>query len=218
VSAGPACRCPGRIQTPPAGGGTVRTRLPTGTASLATGKQRSLVVAGHRDARPRIVSERAAATGPGMAPRGRNLGPALLGSPARGPMGCPGGRQGRAHPAHRHTQERQRPCRRYGRANITPAANPGGRTAGVVASMSLPSPMRRWRRPCAGDGASHHRPNHGTQATRAGLRSNLPNTPVATGPAGAFAPASHLTPEGALTPSRFAPFAWRDAVDAATEA
>ena len=34
----------------------------------------------------------------GCLPRGRSLGHALLGSPTRGPMGCPGGRQGRAHP------------------------------------------------------------------------------------------------------------------------
>jgi hypothetical protein len=34
----------------------------------------------------------------GCLPRGRSLGHALLGSPTRGPMGRPGGRQGRAHP------------------------------------------------------------------------------------------------------------------------
>jgi hypothetical protein len=37
----------------------------------------------------------------GCPPRGRSLGHALPGSPTRGPMGCPGGRQARAHPAHR---------------------------------------------------------------------------------------------------------------------
>src|SRR5512132_4026100 len=35
-----------------------------------------------------------------LRPRDGSLGHALLGSPTRGPMGCPGGRQGRAHPAH----------------------------------------------------------------------------------------------------------------------
>jgi hypothetical protein len=61
----------------------------------------------------------------------------LLGSPTRGPMGCPGGRQGRAHLAHRLPEERQRPCRRYGPATTTATANPWGRAAAVA----------RW--PCA---------------------------------------------------------------------
>ena len=64
-----------------------------------------------------------------MPPRGRSLGHALLGSPTRGLMGCPGGRQGRAHLAHRLPEERQRPCRRYGPATTTATANPWGRAA-----------------------------------------------------------------------------------------
>jgi hypothetical protein len=72
-----------------------------------------------------------------MPPRGRSLGHALLGSPTRGLMGCPGGRQGRAHLAHRLPEERQRPCRRYGPATTTATANPGIERGAAGCAMAV---------------------------------------------------------------------------------
>ena len=75
-----------------------------------------------------------------MPPPGPQLGPCSAGSPTRGPMGCPGGRQGRAHPAHRRIEQRQRPCRRYGPAPEHPDLEPG---ASGRSSHYGPAPPRR---------------------------------------------------------------------------
>jgi hypothetical protein len=104
----------------------------------------------------------------GCLPRGRSLGHALLGSPTRGPMGCPGGRQRRAHPAHRRIEQRQRPCRRYGPApehpDLEPGRAAGRRTMGLRRQGAAPArnawgwratetvlapPGRAWRDPVA---------------------------------------------------------------------
>jgi hypothetical protein len=60
-----------------------------------------------------------------MPPPGPQPGPYSAGKPARGPAGCPAGRRARANPAHRRTEERQRPCRRYGPAPSSQTANWG---------------------------------------------------------------------------------------------
>jgi hypothetical protein len=76
-------------------------------------------------------SERAAAPGARgcLPPGGRNLGHAFAGKPGPRADGLSRRAPGRAHPAHRLTEERQRPCRRYGPATTVATANPWGRAA-----------------------------------------------------------------------------------------
>jgi hypothetical protein len=56
-------------------------------------------------------------------PAGPQPRPCVAEKPTRGPMDCPGRRQGRAHPAKRPAEEQQRSCRPSGEQTNTPAAN-----------------------------------------------------------------------------------------------